>query len=173
MSSHGGQGKNDFTFAYQSQRFCGENHSDNETGIEDSGPDEAAAAELVGKQQIGPTPNWLRLLDMVEITINNAQIANTELSPFYLNLRYHHHFWFDVPNLHEVRLEGDKTIHVRDWIKKMRADWNLVYRALYHEQTRTETFGNRKLADYQFKVCQYILINQRKHHRNQLGPVGP
>ena len=44
---------------------------------------------------------------------------------------------------------------------------------LYHEQALTETFGNPKRADYKFKVGQDILINQRKHHRNQLGPVGP
>ena len=55
----------------------------------------------------------------------------------------------------------------------MRADWDLVYSALYHEHARAETFGNRKRADYQFKVGQDILINQRKHHRNLLDPVGP
>ena len=110
---------------------------------------------------------------MVEIAINNAPIANTELSHFYLNLGYHHHFWFDVPNLDEVRLEGDKTIQVNDWIAKMVADWALVFRALYHKQARAETFGHRKRADHQFKVGQDILINQRKHHRNQLGTVGP
>ena len=51
--------------------------------------------------------------------------------------------------------------------------WSLVYSALYNEQARAETFGNRKRADYQFKLGQDILINQRKHHRNQSGPVGP
>ena len=61
------------------------------------------------------------LLDMLEIAINNAPIANTELSPFYLNLGYHPYFCFDVPNFDEVRLEGDKTIHVKDWIAKMLA----------------------------------------------------
>ena len=63
----------------------------------------------MAKQQepnVWPTHNWLRLLDMVEIAINNAPIANTELSPFYLNLGYHPHFWLDVPNFDEVRLEG-------------------------------------------------------------------
>ena len=54
-----------------------------------------------------PTPNWVRLLDMVEIAINNAPIANTELSAFYLNLGYHPHFWLDVSNFDEVRLGYD------------------------------------------------------------------
>ena len=97
-----------------------------------------------------PTLNLLRLLDMVEIAINNAPFANTELSPFYLNLGYHHHFWFDVPKFDEASLEGDNTIQVNYWIEQMRADWSLVYRALYHEQTRPEKSGNRKLADYLF-----------------------
>ena len=68
----------------------------------------------------------MRLLDMVEMAINNALIANMELSHFYMNLGYHPYFWFDVPNFDEVRLEGDKTIQVIDCIKKMRADWDLV-----------------------------------------------
>ena len=33
--------------------------------------------------------NWLLQLDFVEIAINNAPIADTELSTFYLNLGYH------------------------------------------------------------------------------------
>ena len=37
-------------------------------------------------------PIWLRLLTLVEIAINNAQIADTELSPYYLNLGYHPQF---------------------------------------------------------------------------------
>ena len=62
------------------------------------------------------------MLDIVEIAINNAPVANTELSPFSLNLGYHPHFWFDVTKLDEARLEGDKTIQVRDWIANMPAD---------------------------------------------------
>ena len=94
---------------------------------------------VLAKQQqpnIGHTPIFLRLLDMVEIAINNAPFANTELRPFYLNLGYHHHFWFDVLKVDEASLEGDNTIQVKDWIARMHADWSLVYRALYHEQAR-------------------------------------
>ena len=99
---------------------------------------------VMAKQQeptVGPTPNLLIRLDMVEIAINNAPIANTGLSPFYLNLVYHPHFWFVVPNFDEVRVEGENTIQMKYWIAKMRADLDLVYRALYHEQTRAETFA--------------------------------
>ena len=101
---------------------------------------------------MGSTANLLRLLGMVEIAINNAPFANTELSPFYLNLGYHHHFWFDVLKVDEASLEGDNAIQVNEWIAKMRADWSLVYRALYHEQARPEKSCNRKGAYYLFKV---------------------
>ena len=73
-------------------------------------------------------------------------------------------FWFDVPKVDEAILECDKTIQLMDWIAKMRADLSLVYRALYNEQARQDKCGNRKLEDYQFKVWNGILINQRKHH---------
>ena len=48
--------------------------------------------------------NWLRLLTFVDIAINNAPIADTELSPDYLNLGYHPQFLFDVPKFNEYRL---------------------------------------------------------------------
>ena len=95
---------------------------------------------------VGLTSNQLRLLDMVEIAINNAPIAKTELSPFYLNLGYHPYFWFNVPNFNEARFEGDKTIQVNDWIAKMQADWSLLYRALYHEQARAEHLATANVA---------------------------
>ena len=100
------------------------NQSDHETGIEDICPGEAVAAERGSYSQL------IKTTGHGEIAINNALIANMELSPLYLNLGYHPHFWFDVSNVDEVRLEGDKTIQVMEWIAKMRADWDLVYRAL-------------------------------------------
>jgi hypothetical protein len=33
--------------------------------------------------------------------------------------------------------------------------------------------GNRRRANYQFHVGQDVLVNQRRHHREQLGPIGP
>ena len=106
------------------------------------------------------------------IAINNAPIADTELSPFYLNLGYHPQFFFDIPDLDEERLRGEQTISIKEWVKNLRSDWAFVFRALYHELARAEEMGNRKKANYQFKVGQDIMINQRKHHRNQLGRVG-
>ena len=45
------------------------------------------------------SPNWLGLLEFVEIAISNATIADTELRPFYLKLGYHPQFFFDIPDL--------------------------------------------------------------------------
>ena len=61
-----------------------------------------------------PSTNWIRLLDLVEIAINNAPIADTELSPFYLNLGYHQRFFFDIPDLDEERLRGEQTISIKE-----------------------------------------------------------
>ena len=94
------------------------------------------------------TPNWLRLLTLVEIAINNAPIADTELSPYYLNLGYHPQFFFDVPNFDEERLPGQENLTIKDWIKQLRSDWSFVFRALYHERARAKEFGNRKRANY-------------------------
>ena len=58
-------------------------------------------------------PIWLRLLNLVEITINKAPIADTELSPYYLNLGYHPQFFFDVPNFDEERLRDRRTSRLR------------------------------------------------------------
>ena len=58
------------------------------------------------------------------------------------------------------------------WVTNLRSDLSLVFRALYHEWSRTEEIGNHKKANYQFKVGRDILLNPRKQHRNQLGRIG-
>ena len=122
------------------------------------------------QQNVDPTSNCLRLLDMVEIAINNAQISNTGLRPFYLNIVYHLHFWFDVPNFDESRLKGDKTIQVNDRIARCARIGHLsTVRCTTSRHERMHLATEQK-ANYQFKVGQDILINQRKHCRNQWGP---
>ena len=80
--------------------------------------------------------------------------------------------FFDINDLDVERLRGEHTISIKELVKKLRSDRAFVFRALYHERARAEEMGNRKKANYQFKVGQDILINQRRHHRNQLGRVG-
>ena len=67
----------------------------------------------------------------MEIAINNAPIADTELSPVYLNLRYHPQFFFDIPDFDEERLRGEQTISINEWMNKFRDDWSFVFLALY------------------------------------------
>ena len=69
-------------------------------------------------------------------------------------------------------MRGEQTMSIKEWLKKLIYDWSFVFRALYHERARDEAMGDRKKANYQFKVGQDIMINPRKHHRNQLGSVG-
>ena len=79
------------------------------------------------------SPNWLRLLDFVEMAINNATVADTELSPFYLNLRYHPPFFFDIPGTDDERLRWEQTISIKELVMKLRSNWSFVFRALYHK----------------------------------------
>ena len=44
-----------------------------------------------------PHYQWLTVLYMVEMAINNAPIASTEFSPYYLNYGFHPVFQWDVP----------------------------------------------------------------------------
>ena len=57
----------------------------------------------------------------MEIAINNATIADKELSQYYLNLGYHPQFFFDVPNFVEERLPGQENPTIKDWIKQLRS----------------------------------------------------
>ena len=58
------------------------------------------------------SPNWLRLLDFVELDVNNAHIADTNLSPFSLDLWYHPQFFLDIPELDEELLREEQTISI-------------------------------------------------------------
>jgi len=102
------------------------------------------------------SPNWLQPRDCLEIAINNAPIADTEQSPFYLNLGYHPQFFCDIPDLDEERLRGEQKIYIKEWAKKLAYDWAFVFRALYHELARAEEMGDRKKANYQFNVGPFV-----------------
>ena len=41
--------------------------------------------------------NWLDLLDMVEMAINNAPLVDTDYSPYFLTYGYHPTFYSDLP----------------------------------------------------------------------------
>ena len=57
---------------------------------------------------------WPELIVLAEIAINGAPIANTEYSPFYLNLGYHPVFWWDLPDRQEPG-SGTRKVAVRVW----------------------------------------------------------
>ena len=110
-----------------------------------------------------PHYQWLTVLYMVEVAINNAPIANTEFSPYYLNYGFHPVFKWDVPPTETSlpitqRLEPLHTFHQR------------MFEALQH---RAVIQANKRRSDYQFEVGQQVLVSQRRHFRTQLGPSGP
>ena len=82
-------------------------------------------------------------------------------------------FFFDVPEFDPETLRGPNTRTIADFLKKLNDDWALVYRAMHFERARALEFGNRRRAGYQFAVGQDVLVNQRKHYRDQLGHDGP
>ena len=55
--------------------------------------------------------------------------------------------------------------------------WRMVRKAFKKEQDMTAAYADRRLADYQFKEGQGVLINRRRHYRGQFGsdrgPLAP
>ena len=105
---------------------------------------------------------------MAEIAINSAPIANTEYSPFYLNYGYHPTFWWDLPQAIEPT-SNDRTIAVRKHIKNMKEDWHVVRDAIDRMRRLATERANSKRQDYDFKVGQEVLINQRKYYKGRFG----
>jgi hypothetical protein len=119
--------------------------------------------------------SWIRFIDLVEIAINSAPLAGTELSPFYLNLGYHPTFFFDLPfTARNIPLDLEPAERpIGQFLHQLRQDWHQVKTVLLRDRMRALEQGNRRRAHYQFHVGQDVLVNQRRHHREQLGPIGP
>ena len=111
---------------------------------------------------------WLDLLPLAEIAINSAPIANTEYSPFYLNYGYHPTFWWDLPQALEP-VSNERTVAVRKHIKNMKEDWHTVRDAIDRQRRLATERANAKRLDYEFKVGQEVLINQRKYYKGRFG----
>ena len=62
-------------------------------------------------------------------------------------------------------------------VHRMKDDWRMVLKAFKKEQDMAAAYADRRLADYQFKECQDVLINRRRHYRGQFGsdrgPLAP
>ena len=119
---------------------------------------------------------WPELIVLAEIAINGAPIANTEYSPFYLNFGYHSVFWWDFPDRQEPGSVARKEA-VRGMVHRMKDDWRMVREAFKNEKDMAAAYADRRLADYQFKKGQDVLINRRRHYRGQFGsdrgPLAP
>ena len=47
----------------------------------------------------------------------------------------------------------------------MKVDWKMVREAFEKEQYRAAAYADQRLADYQFKEGQDVLINRMRHYR--------
>ena len=111
------------------------------------------------------------MIVLAEIAINGAPIANTEYSPFYLKFGYHPEFWWDLPYRQEPGSDARKET-VRGILHRIKDDWRMVREAFKNEQDRAATYADQRLADYQFKECQDVLIKRRRHYRGQSAVIG-
>ena len=41
--------------------------------------------------------NWIDVLDIVKMAVNNAPLVETDFSPYYLTYGYHPTFYHDLP----------------------------------------------------------------------------
>ena len=49
-------------------------------------------------------------------------------------------------------------------LHRMKDDWKMVRAAFKKEQDMAAAYVDRRRADYQFKECQDVLINCRRHY---------
>ena len=85
-------------------------------------------------------------------------------------------FWWDLPDRQDPEAGVDKDA-VRGMVHRMKVEWRMVRKAFKKEQDRAATYADRRRADYQFNEGQDVLINCRRHYREQFGsdrgPLAP
>ena len=100
-------------------------------------------------QATRPNENWLHLLTLVEIAINNAPIATTEYSNFYLNYGFHPVFHFDLPD--RVTAQADRRIEpLNRFLLRMEADWEAIDKTFKSTKKQSSNTANRYRTDYEF-----------------------
>ena len=120
-----------------------------------------------------PQQDWVSVLYMVEVAINNAPIATTEFSPYFLNYGFHPVFQWDVPPTDTRLPETQRLEPLRQFLSRMKENWKAVNNVFEDLKHKAAIQANKRRTDYQFTVGQQVLVSQKEHYRSQLGPSGP
>ena len=120
-----------------------------------------------------PDTTWYENLLLAEMAINNAPIANTSYSPYYLNYGYHPTFFGDVPDEADPDTFRPPRETVRHFAHRVKETWKDVLAAFEGNRSKMAEIANRHRSDYTFKVIDLVLINKSKHQRSSLGPRTP
>ena len=110
---------------------------------------------------------------LLEVIINNAPVATTEYSPFFLNYGFYPVFQCDITPSESPLPETKRLEPLRKFFERMKSD-SLSINKVFDEMKHKAAIQADKLrVDHQFEVGQQVLVSQMRHCRSQLGPTGP
>ena len=114
---------------------------------------------------------WALALDGAEIAINNATLAGTWFSPFFVNLGYNP---CDRPDVeHAVDLELAVQEDVTTFAQRLDASWETVRLALSSEAARGVVVANRhRRAVPAFPVGSRVIVRIIPKRRSVFFPLG-
>ena len=115
--------------------------------------------------------NWLDVLDIVEIAVNNAPLVETDFSTYYLTYGYHHTFYHDLPEF--TGAEKRMKEQPRQFLARLLAYWNHVSEIFRKNQDRYVQRANKHIKAHRFHVGDPVLVSAAKHARDQLRPEHP
>ena len=112
MRTNGDQDEDDLASSPSSQ-WCGVAHQpDHEAGAADNCVGQVAATFRSCTRQPTADTKLAAITDSGGDRDQQRPIADTELSPYYLNLGYHPQFFFNVPDFDEERLPGQENLKI-------------------------------------------------------------
>ena len=115
--------------------------------------------------------NWLDVLDIVEMAVNNAPLVETDFSPYYLTYGYHPTFYQDLPEF--TGAEKRMKEQPRQFLARLLAECKHVSEIFRKNQDRYVQRANKHIKEHRFHVGDLVLVSAAKHSRNQLRPKHP
>ena len=94
--------------------------------------------------------NWLDVLDIVEMAVNNATLEETDFSPYYLTYGYHPTFYHDLQEF--TGAEKRMKEQPRQFVARLLADWNHVYEIF--RKTKTGMCNGPNTSRHTDSMCE-------------------